>query len=500
MFAYLPYIFSQLIQPMNLLLMIAGTAVGIIFGAIPGLSGTMAVMLFMPLTYTMESSTAIIFMLALWIGGCSGAFIGSVLLGIPGSASAVATCWDGHPMAKKGQAGKALAIGMTASFMGTFFSAIIGGLLAEAVADFAFAMGPWEYSALCLVAMTMVLAISKGNMFKGLASTCIGIMLATVGYSPVDAEARFTFDNMYLLGGLGMIVVLTGIFAVSHILVTFGKGFDRPPEVSREGLRGFGLTLSDIKSELTNIVRSFLIGLGIGFLPGMGSGLSNLVAYSTAKNASKHPEEYGHGAAGGIWAPEVANNAAIGGAMIPMAALGIPGDSTTALLIGALTIHGLEMGPMVFKNSGNVVYLMFVTVAVVALLVLLMQAFCKRWFPYILKVPSWYMYSALLVICLASAYVDSGNLYKCGMMMVFAAVGILMTLGDLPASPLILAFILTPTLETKTLQAFQSVPKWTEFFTRPVSGVLMVIAILCIFSPILKALFAKIRPGKKAAQ
>ena len=475
MISYLPYIFSQLIQPLNLLLMVAGTAVGIIFGAIPGLSGTMAVMLFMPLTYTMESSTAIIFLLALWIGGCSGAFIGSVLLGIPGSASAVATCWDGHPMAKKGLASKALAIGMTASFVGTFFSAIIGGLLAEAVADFAFAMGPWEYSALCLVAMTM------------------GILLATVGFSPIDAEPRFTFNNMYLFGGLGMIVVLTGIFAVSHILVTFGKGFDNPPEVSKEGLRGFGLTLKDIKDELVNIIRSFMIGLGIGFLPGMGSGLSNLVAYSSAKNGSKHPEEYGHGAAGGIWAPEVANNAAIGGAMIPMAALGIPGDSTTALLIGALTIHGLEMGPMVFRNSGDVVYLMFVTVAVVAALVLLMQAVCKRWFPYILKVPSWYMYSALLVICLASAYVDSGNLYKCGMMMVFAAVGILMTLGQLPASPLILAFILTPTLETKTLQAFQSVPKWTEFFTRPVSGVLMAIAILCIFSPIIKPLFAKLK-------
>jgi len=445
----------------------------------------------------MESSTAVIFLLALWIGGCSGAFFGSVLLGIPGSASAVATCWDGHPMAKKGQAGKALAIGMTASFTGTFFSAIIGGLLAEAVADFAFAMGPWEYTSLCLLAMTMVLAISKGNMFKGLASTCIGMVLATVGFSPIDAEPRFTFGNMYLFGGLGMIVVLTGIFAVSHILVTFGKGFDRPPEVSKEGLRGFGLTGKDIKEELVNIIRSFLIGLGIGFLPGMGSGLSNLVAYSTAKNGSKHPEEYGHGAAGGIWAPEVANNAAIGGAMIPMAALGIPGDSTTALLIGALTIHGLEMGPMVFKNSGDIVYLMFVTVAIVAAIVLLMQAVCKRWFPYILKVPSWYMYAALLVICLASAYVDSGNLYKCGMMMVFAAVGILMSLGGLPSSPLILAFILTPTLEKKMLQGFQSVPSWTTFFTRPISGIMMVLVILCIFSPIIKPLFAKLKKSKQ---
>lgn len=498
MIQYLPYILSQFIVPLNIVLMIAGTFVGILFGAIPGLSGTMAVMLFMPLTYTMDPGTAVIFLLSLWIGGCSGAFIGSVLLGIPGSASAVSTCWDGHPMAQKGQASKALAIGMCASFAGTFFSALVAGLLAEKVADFAFAMNAWEYAALCLVAMTMVLAISKGNMFKGLASTCIGLLFASVGFSPIDAELRFTFGNMYLMSGLGMIVVLTGIFAVSHILVTFGKGFSPAPEVNGEGLKGFGLTLADIKEEFVNIVRSFMIGLGIGFLPGMGSGLSNLVAYSSAKNASKHPEEYGNGAAGGIWAPEVANNASIGGAMIPMAALGIPGDSTTALLIGALTIHGLEMGPMVFRNSGDIVYLMFFTVMVVAAVVLVMQTFGKRWFPYILKVPSVYMYPALLIICLASAYVDSGNLYKCGMMMAFCAIGILMSWGGLPTSPLILAFILGPTLEKNMLKAFQYSGTWTSFFTRPVSGVLMVIAIICIFSPVLRMVIDKVRGGKQA--
>ena len=498
MFEYMPYIVSELIAPMNLALMFVGTIVGIIFGAIPGLSGTMAVMLFMPLTYSMVHGTAIIFLLSLWIGGCSGAFIGSVLLGIPGSASAVSTCWDGNPMAKQGKASKALAIGMTASFIGTFGSAIFGGLLSEKVADFAFAMGPWEYTALCLVAMTMVLAISKGNMFKGLASTSIGLILASVGYSPIDAEPRFTFDNMYLIGGLGMCVVLTGIFCVSHILVTFGKGFVENPKVSKEGLKGYGLGIQDFKDEAGNIVRSFLIGLGIGFLPGMGSGLSNLVAYSSAKNASKTPEKFGHGCESGVWAPEVANNASIGGAMIPMAALGIPGDSTTALLIGALTIHGLEMGPMVFANSGDVVYLMFVTVAVVAVLVFAIQLACKRYFPYILRVPNHYMYSALLVICLASGYVDSGNLYKVGMMMFFCFVGILMAAGGLPNSPLILAFILGPIMEKNMLRAFQYSGTWTSFFTRPVSGVLMVVAILCILSPVITAVIGRLKKKKES--
>lgn len=496
MIANLPYIVSEFVQPFNLVMLLAGTVIGIIFGAIPGLSGTLAVMLFMPLTYSMNAGSAIIFLMSLWIGGCSGAFIGSVLLGIPGSASAVSTCWDGHPMAQAGKAGKALAIGMIASFTGTFFSGIIGALLSEQVADLAFALGPWEYFALCFVAITMVLAISKGDMFKGLASASLGLILASVGFSPIDAEPRFVFDNMYLMSGLGMTVVLIGIFSVSHIIVEYGKGFQELPDVDKESITGLGITLKEIKEQLGNILRSFGIGLGIGFLPGMGSGLSNLVAYSSAKNASKEPETFGKGNPAGIWAPEVANNAAIGGAMIPMAALGIPGDSTTALLIGALTIHGLEMGPMVFKNSGHVVYLMFGTVIVCALLVLVLQTMGMRLFPKILKVPHHYMYPALLIISLVSAYVDSGSLYKCGMMLLFAAVGIFMAYGGLPTAPLILAFILAPILENNMLKAFQYTGTATTFFTRPISGVLMVIGIGCIFSPLIRSALDKKKTAK----
>ena len=492
----LPYIISQMIQPFNVVLLLAGTVIGIIFGAIPGLSGTLAVMLFMPLTYSMNAGSAVVFLMSLWIGGCSGAFIGSVLLGIPGSASAVSTCWDGYPMSQKGKAGKALAIGMLASFTGTFFSGIIGALLSERIADLAFALGPWEYFALCFVAITMVLAISKGDMFKGLASAALGLILASVGFSPIDAEPRFVFDNMYLMSGLGMTVVLIGIFSVSRIIVEYGKGFDPLPDVDGESISGLGITLREIKQQAGNILRSFGIGLGIGFLPGMGSGLSNLVAYSSAKNASKEPDSFGKGNPAGIWAPEVANNASIGGSMIPMAALGIPGDSTTALLIGALTIHGLEMGPMVFKNSGHVVYLMFGVVIVCSLLVLALQTVGMRLFPQILKVPYHYMYPALLIISLVSAYVDSGSLYKCGMMMVFAIAGILMTYGGLPTAPLILAFILAPILESNMLKAFQYTGTAATFFTRPISCVLMLIGIGCVFSPVLRALFEKIKVKK----
>ena len=491
MIEFMPYILQQVTNPMNILLLLAGNVVGMIFGAIPGLSGTLAVMLFMPLTYSMEAGAAIVFLLSLWVGGCSGAFIGSVLLGIPGSASAVATCFDGYPMSKSGKAGKALAIGMMASFIGTFFSAIAGAFLSQTVADIAFMLGPWEYFGLCFVAITMVLAISKGNMFKGLTSACIGLLLASVGFSPIDAEPRFVFDNMYLMGGLGMTVVLIGVFGVSSIILAYGKGFDPLPEVDTKSIKGLGITFQEIKSNLVNIIRSWVIGLGIGFLPGMGAGLSNLVAYSSAKNASKTPELFGKGNPEGVWASEVSNNAAIGGSMIPMAALGIPGDSTTALLIGALTIHGLELGPMVFRNSGNIVYLMFFVVALCAIVCLILQALGMRVFPLILKVPYHYMYPALLIISFISAYVDSSSLYKCGMMLVFSVIGILMAFGGLPTSPLILAFILGPTLESNMLKAFQNTGTAATFFTRPLSCVFMIIGIGCIFSPILKSVYGK---------
>lgn len=491
MIEFMPYILQQVTNPMNILLLLAGNVVGMIFGAIPGLSGTLAVMLFMPLTYSMEAGAAIVFLLSLWVGGCSGAFIGSVLLGIPGSASAVATCFDGYPMSKSGKAGKALAIGMMESFIGTFFSAIAGAFLSQTVADIAFMLGSWEYFGLCFVAITMVLAISKGNMFKGLTSACIGLLLASVGFSPIDAEPRFVFDNMYLMGGLGMTVVLIGVFGVSSIILAYGKGFDPLPEVDTKSIKGLGITFQEIKSNLVNIIRSWVIGLGIGFLPGMGAGLSNLVAYSSAKNASKTPELFGKGNPEGVWASEVSNNAAIGGSMIPMAALGIPGDSTTALLIGALTIHGLEMGPMVFRNSGNIVYLMFFVVALCAIVCLILQALGMRVFPLILKVPYHYMYPALLIISFISAYVDSSSLYKCGMMLVFSVIGILMAFGGLPTSPLILAFILGPTLESNMLKAFQNTGTAATFFTRPLSCVFMIIGIGCIFSPILKSVYGK---------
>ena len=493
MFTYFTYAISSIFTPGNLLLAILGTFIGIIFGAIPGLNGTLAVILFMPMTYSMATQTAIIFLMCLWLGGASGGFIGSVLLGIPGTPASVATCFDGHPMAKNGQAGKALAIGMVASLMGTALSCLIGGALSEPIATVAFMMGPWEYFGLCFLAITLVIAVSRGNILKGLASACIGLLVTSIGISPIDAEFRFTFNNIYLYSGVGSLPFMLGLFGLSMIIFEYGKGFGKNPDVDTASIKGLGVSLKEVGAQIKNIIRSFVVGLGIGFLPGMGAGLSNIVAYSLEKNSSKDPESFGKGNPSGVWASEVSNNASCGGAMIPMVALGIPGDATTAVLIGAFTLHGLEMGPMVFKNSGNVVYLMYWTGIFCALLCFLYQRIGVKQFPKILKLPYYYMYPALLMISIASVYVDSSTIYRCGLAVVFGVIGILMKFANLPTSPMLLAFILGPSLEENMLKGFQRSGSFVSFFTRPISCAFIVIGVVSIVWGLIKG--AKKKPA-----
>jgi len=224
---YLPYILQQFVQPINLLFVVVGSVIGIIFGAIPGLSGALAVMLVLPLTYSMNTGSAIILLVSLWVGGTSGSFIGSILLGIPGSPSSVATVFDGYKMTQKGQTNKALAIGMTASFIGNIGGIVVAALLSEQIANVAFMLGPWEYFALCFVAITLVVGLSRGNVFKGLASASLGLLLTSTGYSPIDGVERFTFGSFFLTGGLSLFAVLMGVFGLSQILTDLGLGTTR---------------------------------------------------------------------------------------------------------------------------------------------------------------------------------------------------------------------------------------------------------------------------------
>lgn len=475
-----------LFQPLTFLLLFAGTVIGIIFGAIPGLTAVTGVSLLLPLTFGMSPEIGMALLIGVWVGGVSGGFISATLLGIPGTPSSIATCFDAYPMTQKGQAVKALATGIVASFIGTFFSVIIAIFVSPFIADMALKFGPWEYFSLCVTALTLVATLSKGNMFKGLAAAFIGIAFSAVGLSPIDGNPRFNFGSIYLTGGLDILAMILGIFAIKQVFKDFGDGPMVFPKVDLK-VSGFGITVKDVMSNLWNIFRSFMIGLWIGFLPGMGSGLSNLVAYAQAKQSSKTPEEFGKGIVDGVWASETSNNASVGGAIIPMVTLGIPGDSVSAILLGGLMIHGIQPGPLLFTNNPLTVYVIFTATAIAAIITLILQFAGMRYFPLILKIPYHYLYSGLIVMSFVGAFASNNTMFNVWIMLIFAVVGIIMNIGDIPISPMVLGFILGPMVEVNLRRGLTySNGDFTTFLTHPISGTFLGLAVISLLWPFLK--------------
>ncbi|QQO08665.1 tripartite tricarboxylate transporter permease [Breznakiella homolactica] len=480
-------VMQNLFSPVCLVFMLLGCIMGIIFGALPGLSGTVGVTLLLPMTYRMNSELGIALLISIWVGGVSGGFISATLLGIPGTASSIATCFDAYPLSKQGKAKKALTIGVVASFIGTFLSCIIAMVLCQYVAKIAMRLGPWEYFSLCLCAIILVVSLSKGDVIRGLTGAAIGLLLACVGAAPVNAVARFTFGSYNLYGGIDSTSVMLGIFAIYLVAKNFASGETSLPQVSGKSTGGEGLTLKEFISNIGNMIRSFLIGLWIGFLPGMGAGLSNMVAYGQAKSASKTPEKFGNGAIEGVFATETANNASVGGALIPMVALGIPGDATTAVLLGALTIHGLEPGPLLFQNNPVYVYVLFGAAILAALYVFALQIGGIRLFPKILQIPYHYLYPAIIVLCFIGAYSSSNTIFTIGMMLAMGALSVAMAWANIPATPFMMAFILGEMLEKYLRRGISySANGGMMFFTRPVSLILLVVALLTLVWPMIR--------------
>jgi putative tricarboxylic transport membrane protein len=474
------------LQPTHLIIILVCSLAGIVFGAIPGLSGGLGVSLLLPLTFGMEPTLGFAMLIGMWVGGVSGSFIAATLVSIPGSPASIATCFDAYPMSQKGETVRALSIGIMGSFTGTFFSTIIATILSPLIADLALKLGPWEYFSLCFCAITLVASLSKGSIFKGLMGAFLGLFIATIGMDPVTAQTRFTFGSVWLSAGISMVPLMLGIFAIKQVAIDYAKGQQDMPDVDTK-IKGIGIRISDITSNIGNIIRSFMIGLWVGFLPGMGSGLSNMVAYAQARSSSKHPEEFGKGCPDGIWASEVSNNASVGGALIPMMALGIPGDSTTALLLSGLMIHGLQPGPLMIQANPSVSYVIFAATLVAAVIVLIMQLFGMRWFPYLLKIPYHYLYGVILVMCFVGGYTSGNTMFNVVMMLVFAGVSILMDMAKIPSSPFILAFILGPNLEEYFRKGMSyGTNGILDFVYRPVSLIFLLIAVFSVAWPYIK--------------
>ncbi len=444
-------------DPFIIFLIAVGVIVGIIFGSIPGLTATMAVVMFLPVTYAMTPVQGISMLVALYIGGISGGLISAILLNIPGTPSSVATCFDGRPLAEKGQAPKALGVGVVFSFIGTIIGVAVLIVISPLLASVAIKFGPFEYCALTVLALSLVITLTGKDMVKGLIGAVIGTALATVGLSPIDSKQRFTFGITNLTSGFKLLVVLIGLFAITEV-VKYAATVRKPENFTIEDdvkMHGVGFSFQEFKSQIVNSIRSALIGVGIGILPGIGGGVSCMVSYTVAKNSSKHPEKFGTGIIDGVVASEASNNGCIGGAMIPLLALGIPGDAVTAMLLGGLMVHNVSPGPLIFQKSGATVYGIFFAMIIAAVMMLIFMLIGMKGFIKVLKVPKNYLLPIIVVLCCVGAIGDSNRVFDVWGVLIFGIVGYLLIKAKIPTSPLILGFILGPTLESNLRKVSQ---------------------------------------------
>jgi putative tricarboxylic transport membrane protein len=396
--------FLTLLNAETVVLMILGTVLGLVFGALPGLTAAMAIALCLPISFGLNPIPGFALLMSLYIGGISGGLISAILINIPGTPSSVATMFDGAPMAKKGEGAKALGAGVFYSFLGTMFSIAVLSFVAPLLAQVALEFSPYEYFSISLLSLMLVSSLAGKSITKGLMSCCIGMSLTLVGSAPIDGIPRFIYGNYELAAGFQLLPILVGIFAVSEILTS---GADRNQKfrlISQVKMKGFGVNYSEFKKQFGNFIRSASIGTLIGILPGIGGSTSNILSYVAAKNSSKHPEKFGTGIVDGVIASETANNASIGGAMVPLLTLGIPGDGVTAMLLGAFMIHGMQPGPLMFKSNPQVIYAIFASMIVASVLMLIIGYFGMRGFIKMLSIPKHILLPVIFIVCAVGAF------------------------------------------------------------------------------------------------
>jgi putative tricarboxylic transport membrane protein len=468
------------LSPLNLALMVLGVAVGIVFGSIPGLSAAMAVALFLPMTFGLEPHTGMCLLVALYIGAVSGGLISAILLNIPGTPSSIATCFDGSPMAKRGDAGKAMGVGIACSFIGGMISFVALAFVAPPLADFALNFQAAENFAVCVFALTMIATVSGGNILKGVLSGMLGLLLATVGLAPIDNVARYTFGFDTLSNGFDTLPSLIGIFAIAEVLnlaeevtkMSKVKAYEFKP------IKGFGFTWKEFKPQWFNVIRSTAIGIGIGILPGIGGSTSGILSYIAAKNSSKYPEKFGTGIMDGVVASETANNATIGGALIPLLALGIPGDGVTAILLGAFMIHGLQPGPLLFTTSADLVYTIFAACFIANIIMIVLEFGGIRVFVRLLAVPKHILMPIIMALCCVGAFATNKSIFDVQSLILFGLIGYAMSKLKIPVAPFILAFILGGSVETYLRKALMnSRGSYMTFVESPISCAFLVIAV-----------------------
>ncbi|MBZ9708861.1 tripartite tricarboxylate transporter permease [Mesorhizobium sp. ESP7-2] len=468
------------VTPLFLSLIVGGTFVGIVFGAIPGLTATMAVAVCLPLTYSLGLTNGLALLLGLYVGGISGGLVPAILIGIPGTPSSITTTLDGYPMTRKGEGEKALRIGIISSLFGGLFSLLILYLFAPALADFAIRFSYVEKFLIILFALTVMGALSS-DMLMGVFSGFLGIFISLIGTYATsnggNGEIRLVPPGLeyWLDNGFSLLPVLIGLFGIAAVLEEAQQGVPEGQDISELKLgKHSTFSFSLFRGQIWNLIRSSGIGTFVGILPGVGGSAASILAYSNAKTFSRNPERFGKGEPAGVIASESGNNGLTGGALIPLLSLGIPGDSTTALLIGAFTLQGVQVGPLFIGNNSGTWDAIIVAMLIANLAMFAMMYLAIRYLALIVTVPKHILFPLIVMMCMVGAYTTNyGVMFDVWTLLIFGVFGWFALKIGIEIAPFIIGFILGPSAEIYFVKSLESFGDLTIFFTKSWIAVLM---------------------------
>ncbi|MFA5915676.1 MAG: tripartite tricarboxylate transporter permease [Burkholderiales bacterium] len=461
-----------------------GTLVGLIGGALPGVTITMTIIIVLPFTFGMDPLQGLATMTGVYVGGSAGGAITAALIGIPGTPSAITTTFDGFPMVQKGQPGRAVWLGIWSSFLGGLLSAIFLIGATGPLASIALKFGPWEYFALFVFALSMVAGLTEGSLVKGLLSGAIGLAITVVGSDPIMSVPRFTLGTEFLRAGFPFLPVLIGIFAFAQLMTDIEKM--GPADHGAAPIKAPPLTVSHLKviweilSRPFLLIWSTLVGILIGVLPAIGGSAATVMAYDQAKKFSKTPERFGKGNPEGIIASEASCNANVGGSLVTIMAFGIPGDAVTAVMLGAMTIHGIQSGPLFVSQHPQIAYGIYAAYLVAHPLMVLICAFGARLFLRVVTVPKSILIPNVMVLCVIGAYALGNIMDDVVVLLIFGFIGYALVKLRFPLAPLILGLILGDQIEVNLLRSIMSDPNPWLFITRPISGSLLGLSVLSV--------------------
>lgn len=443
--------FALVAQWESILFLSLGVVVGVIAGAIPGMSATMAVALTLPFTFALPPISGILLLLGVYKGGIFGGSIPAILIKTPGTPASSATAMDGYPLAEQGRAGEALSMSLYSSCIADFISNMALILFAAWLASFALNFGPPEMFTLIVFSLTIIAGVSGDSLLKGIVAATLGLLLAVVGLDFIGGTDRLTFGTVELRGGINLVPMLIGLFAVPEIIA-----YIRDPAAKEHRVRALGhasLKWTDFRRSLKSIFRGSAIGVFMGAIPGIGAAPSAFLSYSEARRNSPNRENFGKGELEGVAAAEAGNNGVAGATLIPLLSLGIPGDIITAIIIGAFMIHDLTPGPLLFQNNAEIVYALFLGLMASSIVLFVVGSVAIRAFRYIADIPPDLLFPGVMVLCIYGVFAINNSIFDVAVMLVMGVVGYIMLILRFPAAPFLIAFILGPMLENSFRQS-----------------------------------------------